>query len=94
MINIHIGALINRFSSSLVPSPHFSPGGEMITQRFGFTKDFTKKWNNLVYFRLSKILCGFKDQVRARPSGEKCGLECFDRVFRPAISLMGRATAI
>jgi len=31
--------------------------------------------NNSVYFRLSKILCGFKDQVRARPSGEKCGLE-------------------
>jgi len=46
----------------------------MITQRFGFTKDFTKKRNNSVYSRLSKILCGFKDQVRARPSGEKCGL--------------------
>ena len=46
----------------------------MITQGFGFTKDFTKKWNNSVYSRLSKILCGFKDQVRARPSGEKCGL--------------------
>jgi len=38
------------------------------------TKDFTMEWNNRVYFRLSKILCGFKDQVRARPSGEKCGL--------------------
>jgi len=46
----------------------------MITQRFEFTKDFTKEWNNSVYSRLSKILCGFKDQVRARPSGEKCGL--------------------
>ena len=33
-----------------------------------------KKWKNSVYFRLSKILCGFKDQVRARRSGEKCGL--------------------
>jgi hypothetical protein len=55
-------------------SPHFSPGGEMITQGFGFTKDFVKEWNNSVYFRLNKILCGFKDQVRARPSGEKCGL--------------------
>jgi len=46
----------------------------MITQRIGFTMYFTKKWNNLVYFRLSKIRCGFKDQVRARPSGENCGL--------------------
>jgi len=55
-------------------NPHFSPGGEMITQRFEFTKDFTKEWNNSVYSRLSKIFCGFKDQVRARPSGEKCGL--------------------
>jgi len=27
-----------------------------------------------VYFRLSKMLCGFKDQVRARPSGETYGL--------------------
>ena len=28
-----------------------------------------------MYSRLSKILYGFKDQVRARPSGEECGLE-------------------
>jgi len=55
-------------------NPHVSPGGEMITKRFGFTKDFTKERNNHAYFRLSKMLCGFKDQVRARPSGEKCGL--------------------
>ena len=55
-------------------SPHVSSGGEMITPRFGFTKDFAKEWNNRVYFRLSKILCGFKDQVRARPSGETGGL--------------------
>jgi hypothetical protein len=46
----------------------------MITQRFGFTKDFTMEWNISVYSRLSKMLCGFKDQVRTRPSGEKCGL--------------------
>jgi len=46
----------------------------MITQRFGFTKDFLKERNNSAYFRLNKILCGFKDQVRARPSGGKCGL--------------------
>jgi hypothetical protein len=46
----------------------------MITQRFEATKDFAKEWNNRVYFRLSKILCGLKDQVRARSSGEKCGL--------------------
>ena len=55
-------------------SPPVSSGGEMITPRFGSTMDFTKKWNNRVYFRLSKIHCGFKDQVRARPSGETGGL--------------------
>ena len=57
----------------------------MITQRFGFTKDFTKKWNNSVYSRLSKMLCGFKDQVRARPSGEKCGLKLasMDEIAKP-----------
>ena len=47
-------------------SPPVSPGGEMITPRFGSTKDFAKEWNNRVYFRLSKMLCEFKDQVRAR----------------------------
>jgi len=64
-------------------SPPVSPGGEMITPRFGLmeyipvfhpfgvalrsksvpdgfvTKDFTTKWNNSVYSRLSKMLCGF-----------------------------------
>jgi hypothetical protein len=55
-------------------SPYVSPGGEMFTPRFGFIEDFAKKRNNLVYFRLSKMLCGFKDQVRARPSGETYGL--------------------
>jgi hypothetical protein len=46
----------------------------VITQVFGFTKDFAKEWNNRVYCRLSKMLCGFKDQVRARSSGETGGL--------------------
>ena len=55
-------------------SPQDLPGDEMITPRFGSTKDFAREWNNLVYCRLSKRLCGFKDQVRARPSGEACGL--------------------
>jgi hypothetical protein len=55
-------------------SPHVLPGGEMITPRFGFTEYFAKEWNNRVYCRLSKMLCGFKDQVRARPSGETGGL--------------------
>ena len=55
-------------------SPQVLPGDEMITPRFGSTKNFAKEWNNLVYCRLSKMLCGFKDQVRARPSGETCGL--------------------
>ena len=55
-------------------SPPVSPGGDMITPRFVCTKDFAKEWNNRVYCRLSKILCAFKDQVRARPSGETSGL--------------------
>ena len=55
-------------------SPHVSSGGEIITPRFGFTKDFAKEWNNRVYCRLSKMLCGFKDRARARPSGETVGL--------------------
>jgi hypothetical protein len=55
-------------------SPPVSPGGEMITPRFGSTKDFAKERNNPVYCRLSKMLCGFKDQVMARPSGETGGL--------------------
>ena len=55
-------------------SPPVSSGGEMITPRFEFTQHFVREWNNLVYFRLSKMLCGFKDQVRARPSGETGGL--------------------
>jgi hypothetical protein len=58
--------------------PVFHPFGVALRSKSvpdGFvTKDFTKKWNNSVYSRLSKILCGFKDQVRARPSGETGGL--------------------
>jgi hypothetical protein len=58
--------------------PVFHPSGVALRSKSvpdGFvTKDFAKKWNNLVYFRLSKILCGFKDQVMARPSGETCRL--------------------
>ena len=38
------------------------------------TKDIAKQWNNRVYFRLSKMLCGFKGQVSARPSDETGGL--------------------
>jgi hypothetical protein len=55
-------------------SPPVLPGDEMITPRFGSAKQFAKEWNNLVYFRLSKMLCVCKDQVRARPSGETGGL--------------------
>jgi len=55
-------------------SPPVSPGGEMITSRSGCAEDFAKEWNNLVYCRLSKMLCAFKDQVRARPSGGTGGL--------------------
>jgi hypothetical protein len=55
-------------------SPHCSPGGEMIAQKFVFTRDFPKAWNNPVYFQLRKISCGCKDQARFCPPGEKCGL--------------------
>ena len=47
----------------------------MIAPRFVSPQDFAKKWNKLVYFRLSKILWEFKGQVSARPSGKTCGLE-------------------
>jgi len=51
--------------------PVFHPFGVALRSKSvpdGFvTRDFTKKWNNHVYSRLSKIPCGFKDQVRARP---------------------------
>ena len=50
-------------------SPPVSPGGELITQIFGFKKDFAMVWNNRVYFLLSKILWGFKYKVWDRPSG-------------------------
>ena len=46
----------------------------MIAQRFEFIRDFPKAWNNSVYFQLRKMSCGFKDQARFCPSGEKCGL--------------------
>jgi len=66
--------------------PVFHPFGVALWSKSvpdGFvTKDFTKKWNNSVYSRLSKILCGFKDQVRARPSGEKCGLDPGLKAYR------------
>jgi hypothetical protein len=68
-------------------NPHFSPGGGMavlgsclhriraslhiIAQGFGFTRNFLKEWNNSAYFRLKKIPCGFKEQARARHTGEK-----------------------
>ena len=58
--------------------PVFHPFGVALRSKSvpdGFvTKDFAKERNNRVYCRLSKVLCGFKDQVRARPSGETCGL--------------------
>ncbi len=46
----------------------------MIAQGFGFTRNFLKERNNSAYFRLKKIPCGFKQQARARLTGEKCGL--------------------
>jgi hypothetical protein len=58
--------------------PVFHPAGVASRSKSvpdGFvTKVFARERNNSVYCRLSKRLCGFKDQVRARPSGETCGL--------------------
>jgi len=56
-------------------NPHFSPGGKIIAQGFGFTRDFPKEWNNSVYFRLRKISRGFRELARAHQSGEKYGLK-------------------
>ena len=46
----------------------------MIAQRFEFTRHFPKAWNNIAYFQLRKMSCGFKDQARFCSSGDKCGL--------------------
>ena len=61
-----IGILQKGFCFLILVKNHYSSDGE--------TMDFAKKWNNLAYCRLSKMVCGFKDQVRARPSGETGGL--------------------
>jgi hypothetical protein len=58
--------------------PVFHPSGVALRSKFVpdefVTKAFAKERNNHVYFPVSKRICGFKDQVRARPSGEACGL--------------------
>ncbi len=46
----------------------------MITQGFGFTRNFLKKRNNSAYFRLKKTSCESKEQARASDTGKKCGL--------------------
>jgi hypothetical protein len=46
--------------------PESPLGDVMIAQRFGFTKDFPKKRDTEPYRRLRKMLCGFKDQAKAR----------------------------
>ncbi len=46
----------------------------MIAQGIGFIKDFTKVRKTRKYYRLSKTLCGVKDQARVRRPGEKYGL--------------------
>ena len=45
----------------LLFNPHFSPVGEMIAQRFGFTRNFLQGAEYGLYFRLKKIPCGSKD---------------------------------
>ncbi len=57
----------------------------MIAQGLGFTGNFLKERNNSAYSRLKKIPCGFKQQARARHTGEKCGLvQCVEPQYPPA----------
>ncbi len=58
-----------------IASPHFLQEGEIIVQGFGFTGYFLDDWNNSVYYRVQKIPCKFKEQMRIRHSCEKCGLK-------------------
>ena len=66
--------MITQRSGLMKYIPVFHPSGVAMRSKSvpdGFvTKHFAMEWNNRVYFRLSKMLCGFKDQVRDRPSGE------------------------
>ncbi len=84
-----LGRIVPEFSRA---SPHFSPGDEMIAQGFGFTRGFVKEWNNNVYFRLNKTPCGFKEQARARQSGEKCGPAFANLFTRPFALFTGMNT--
>ncbi len=76
-----LGSCLHRIRASL----------HIIAQGFGFTRDFLKERNNSAYFRLKKIPCGFKEQVRARHPGEKCGLEAFENRFS---RIVGSATQL
>ncbi len=53
----------------------------MIAQGFGFTGNFLKERNNSAYFRPKKNPCGFKEQARARHTGEKCGLAYQNKII-------------
>jgi hypothetical protein len=64
----------------------------MIAQGFGFTEDFGRERHSSVCFRPSKILCGFKDQPRARPYGEKSGQEAGPSSY--AASAAGTSIAV
>ena len=59
----------------------------MIAQEFGFTEDCAKGWKNSVHSRLNKILCEFKEQARAHPSDEKCGLNTGTGRFHRSLEL-------
>ncbi|MCZ6669059.1 MAG: hypothetical protein O6932_10385, partial [Gammaproteobacteria bacterium] len=58
------GSCLHRIRASL----------HIIAQGFESTRDFLKERNNSAYCRLKKILCGFKEQARARHPGDKGGL--------------------
>ena len=73
--------MITQKSGLMKYIPVFHPFGVALRSKSvpdGFVKKgFTKERNNPGHFRLRKIVCGFKDQVRARPSGETWGLMRF-----------------
>ena len=63
------------YRPNIIASPEFSPVRVMIAQGFDSPMAFLTERNSSDYLRRNKILWRIKDQVRARVSGEKFGLE-------------------
>lgn len=50
----------------------------MVARRFGFTRDFSRKWNNSAYFRPRKILCDKSAWSGFWPCSDPEGVEYMD----------------